>query len=360
MSERKLSTVRVIDEITPIPDADSIETARIGGWEVVVKKDEFKVGDMVVYFETDSWIPNKLAPFLSKGKEPRQYMGVKGEKLRTVRLRKQLSQGLILPLNCLASSGIPFVDKIAHKVFALATRSNLFCKYLLSTDFSKHLNVNKWELQLPAALGGIAKGNFPSFLCRTDQERCQNLSKELTQNAMQEFEVSIKLDGSSLTVFVKDGVPGVCSRNLELKESDDNSFWKCAKQNQLIEAIQSTGRNLALQSEMLGTGIQGNQEKVIGLDSYVFDIFDIDMGKYLPPPERTALINQMNDSGFDKVKQVPILGVFALNHTIKELLVHAEGPSMNSPQREGLVWKRLDGQFSFKAISNKWLLKNDV
>jgi RNA ligase (TIGR02306 family) len=360
MSERKLVTIRVIDEITPIPDADAIVAARIGGWEVVVKKDEFKVGDLIVYFEVDSWIPTKLAPFLSKGKEPRQYMGIKGEKLRTVRLRKQLSQGLILPLDCLFSEGNTLTNKFARSVFTLATRFDFFREYVLGMEFSKRLNVNKWELQLPAALGGIAKGNFPSFLHRSDQERCQNLSRAITDNAGQEFEVSIKLDGSSLTVFVKDGVPGVCSRNLELLETADNAFWKCARQNQLIEAIQSTGRNLALQSEMIGMGIQGNQEKITGIDSYVFDIFDIDTGKYLPPAERTAIINQITALGFNGVKQVPILGTFTLNHSIPDLLEMADGPSLTAKQREGLVWKRLDGQFSFKAISNKWLLKNDV
>ena len=95
---RKLATVRVIDAIRPIPDADAIECAIVGGWTVVVKRGEFAPGDIAVYCEIDSWIPTELAPFLSKGQEPREYEGVKGERLRTIRLRGTTSQGLLLKI----------------------------------------------------------------------------------------------------------------------------------------------------------------------------------------------------------------------------------------------------------------------
>ena len=95
--QRKLASIREITEIRPIPDADAIECAIVGGgWPVVVKRGDFSPGDLAVYFEIDSWIPHKLAPFLSKGKKPREYNGVKGERLRSVRLRGALSQGLLL------------------------------------------------------------------------------------------------------------------------------------------------------------------------------------------------------------------------------------------------------------------------
>ena len=95
---RKLATIRRIDALTPIDGADAIECATVGGWKVVVKKGEYTVGDLAVYCEIDSWIPTELAAFLSKGKEPREFEGIKGERLRTVKLRGQLSQGLLLPL----------------------------------------------------------------------------------------------------------------------------------------------------------------------------------------------------------------------------------------------------------------------
>ena len=93
-----MSQIVRIDAVDSIPGADAIEVATVGGWKVVVKKGEFSVGDLAVYAEVDSWIPTELAPFLSNGKEPRIYNGVLGERLRTVTLKKQISQGLLLPL----------------------------------------------------------------------------------------------------------------------------------------------------------------------------------------------------------------------------------------------------------------------
>ncbi len=93
-----MATIRRIDEIRPIEGADAIEAAVVGGWVVVIKKGEFKAGDLAVYLEIDSWVPHEIAPFLSKGQEPREYNGVKGERLRTVKLRGTTSQGLLLKL----------------------------------------------------------------------------------------------------------------------------------------------------------------------------------------------------------------------------------------------------------------------
>jgi RNA ligase (TIGR02306 family) len=95
---RKMATIRKIDDIRPIEGADAIECAVVGGWQVVVKKGEYNVGDLAVYLEIDSFVPHELAPFLSKGQEPREFNGVKGERLRTVKLRGVTSQGLLLPL----------------------------------------------------------------------------------------------------------------------------------------------------------------------------------------------------------------------------------------------------------------------
>jgi RNA ligase (TIGR02306 family) len=99
MSERKLASIQIIQEIKPIPDADLICAYRINGWWIVSKVNEFNVGESVVYLEVDSWVPTELAPFLSKGKEPKEYNGVKGERLRSQKFKKQISQGLILPIN---------------------------------------------------------------------------------------------------------------------------------------------------------------------------------------------------------------------------------------------------------------------
>lgn len=159
--ERKLASVRKVTDILPIPDADAIECAIVGGgWPVVVKKGEFQVGDLAIYFEIDSWIPHELAPFLSKGKEPREYNGVKGERLKTVRLRGQLSQGLLLHISLKLN-----LDFSYHvTAFERGLQEG--------DDVTELLGIQKWEAPVPACLAGQVRGNFPSFLVKTDQERC--------------------------------------------------------------------------------------------------------------------------------------------------------------------------------------------
>lgn len=103
MTERKLATIRRIAEVKEIVGADAIEAVRVDGWWVVVKKGEYQVGQLAVYLEVDSWVPTDIAPFLTKaGHEPKEYEGIKGERLRTVKLRGQLSQGLLLPISVIS------------------------------------------------------------------------------------------------------------------------------------------------------------------------------------------------------------------------------------------------------------------
>ena len=170
------------------------------------------------------------------------------------------------------------------------------------------------------------------------------------------WEVTEKLDGSSMTVYVFDEDEGVCSRNLNLKETDTNSLWKLARKYDMIGKIRATGRNLALQGEIIGEGIQGNPYKLKGQDFYLFDIYDIDQGKYLTPHERHDLVETMG------IKHVPWISFTRamLDDTVETLLHEAEGKSQlcATTEREGLVFKSHDAKHSFKAISNKFLLKS--
>jgi len=159
MTERKLASIRKITDIQPIEGADFIQVATVDGWKVVVKRGEFNVGDLAVYLEIDSWVPHELAPFLSNGKEPRDYNGVKGERLRTIKLRGQVSQGLLLNLD----------DDV---VYGALLGSN---DWFEGQDHTEQLGIQKWEAPIPAQLAGKAKGNFPTGLIpKTDQERIQN------------------------------------------------------------------------------------------------------------------------------------------------------------------------------------------
>ena len=335
---RKMAVIRKIDAIDPINGADAIECATIGGWKVVVKKGEFNVGDCVVYCEIDSWIPTKLAPFLSKGKEPREFEGIKGERLRTVKLRGQLSQGLLLNL-----------DQVIPETHSFGE----------GADVSEYLGVIKWERPMNAQLAGMAKGNFPSLIPKTDQERVQNLVQEIisASEAGMKFEVTEKLEGSSMTCYLIDGEFGVCSRNLDLKETVENTFWQVARRDGIEEKMREDGHfvSFAIQGELIGPGIQGNIYKLSKPEFRVFDVYNISDGCYISPSERQTLITMMG------LLHVPVMVEdyeLAGAGGIEGLLSFAEAKSVIQLQieREGIVFKEINGGMTFKVISNKYLL----
>jgi RNA ligase (TIGR02306 family) len=341
--ERMMAWVAKISEVSDIPTANSICAYRVGGWWVVDKKNAYNVDDLCIYVSIDSWIPHELAPFLSKGKEPREFNGVRGERLRTIRLRGQVSQGLLLPIEV---------------VFPGKERD--FWYSAVDQDVTDSLGIQKWEAPIPAQLAGDVEGPFPDYIPKTDQERIQNLTEELKQwqnNPAFTWEISEKLDGSSMTVFVNGDAQGVCSRNWQLKETAGNTMWRVARQSQLLEKIAHTGRNLALQGEIIGVGIQGNAYAVSGHEFKVFDIYDIDRGDYMTPIERRDFCQTY------AIDHVPVIAVKSvIQEYVQGILTMADGKSQlnTKTDREGLVFKcNTFGGPGFKAISNRWLIKND-
>ena len=163
---RKLVTMRMIHELIPIPGADVIELARVEGWQVIVRKGEYKAGDYCLYFEIDSFLPESDSRYsLLMKASTRTFEGVKGHKLRTIKLRGQLSQGFVLPLELFPELALPVKDEER--------------KALRKQDFAEQLGIKKFEAPIPAQLNGAFKGDFPSFIRKTDQERCQNLIEEI-------------------------------------------------------------------------------------------------------------------------------------------------------------------------------------
>ena len=335
---RKLATIRKIDELNPIEGADAIECAVVGGWKVVAQKGLYNVGDLAVYFEIDSWIPTKLAPFLSKGKEPREFEGVKGERLKTIKLRGQLSQGLLMPLAEI------------NKFFEVTPH------WSEDEDMTEVLGILKWEKPMNAQLAGVCRGNFPSLIPKTDQERVQNLKKEITAavEAGLAFEVTEKLEGSSMTVYLMDGEFGVCSRNMDLKETEGNSFWATARRDDIESKLRALGMdNVAIQGELIGPGIQGNIYKLSQPEFHVYDIYDIKAGIYVNPDHRWDVVGKLG------LTHVPVIWhEFGLAADVDAIIAQADGSSwLNKEQeREGIVFKQVNGGMSFKAISNKYLL----
>ena len=336
--ERKLATIRIINDIRPIEGADMIELATVGGWNVVVAKNVgHKVGDHVVYCEIDSFLPiREEFEFLRKSSYKK--MGdQEGFRLKTIKLRGQVSQGLILPMSVFGEFGWTAYEGL---------------------DVTDRLGIVKYEPPIPAELSGKVKGGFPSFLHKTDEERVQNLVKEYNEykfTSAHQFYMTEKLDGSSATFYMNEGEFGVCSRNLELLETEGNTFWKVARELDLENKLKDKG-NICLQGELIGEGIQGNPYKIKGQTVHFFNGFDIDKRQRLNINEFLILLDEL------ELTSVPILDVaMSLPETVTGMLELAEGKSRlnDKTEREGVVVRSLDNTISFKAISNKFLLKNE-
>lgn len=204
-----------------------------------------------------------------------------------------------------------------------------------------------------AQLAGVAKGNFPSLIPKTDQERVQNLTAEIAAAQGSFYEVTEKLEGSSMTCYLIDGEFGVCSRNLDLKRDENNAFWKTAIRDNIEAMMRMIGGQFAIQGELIGPGIQDNIYKLMDTKFYVFDMYNIEEGKYLDPVSRRVLTSGM------RLNHVPVINeLMQISTDVAGLLAMAEGDSAlnENQEREGIVFKHIAGGMTFKAISNKYLL----
>jgi len=253
------------------------------------------------------------------------------------KLKGVVSQGLLLPLSV---------------VFELDPQTSVD---IVGTNVSEILGVMKWEP--PAEFQSPdAKGLFPSFIPKTDQERIQNLKSEYQKwyDESNQWEVTEKLDGSSMTVFFNNSEIGVCSRNLELKESTENTFWKTAQSSGAIESLKVLGKNIALQGELIGPGIQGNKYNLSEFMFYIYDVFDIDAQEYYLVADRRQIVNHLG------LLHVPVYYDAELQtDCIQAVIQDAEGKSCLciTTERKGKVYKNTKTHESFKAISNRWLMK---
>lgn len=327
---RKLATIQKIAEVQPIEGADKICKYKVNGWWVVDQVGKYNVGDNVVYCEVDSYLPIRDEfEFLRKSSYKKMSDGTEGFRLKTIKLRGQISQGLLLPCN--------FFD-VAE-----------------GDDVSERLGIVKYEPPIPACLSGQVKGNFPAFLNKTDEERIQNLSDVYSIWKSNVFYVTEKLDGSSMTCYIKDGEFGVCSRNMDLTETEGNAFWQAARSAKIEERLRHKGYdNICIQGELLAPGVQGNKYKVSKPELRVFNVFDIVTGEYFSKDDMKDFCWRL------ELNTVPILDEqFLLPDSIEDLLKYAEGKSeLADVEREGVVVRTDGKKISFKVISNKFLLKH--
>ena len=347
---RKLTSIKKIDNLSEIPNADKIEKATIGGWEIVVQKGLHSIGDNVLVFEIDSLLPEDLLKELNLWHETNnkgKLSGKMGNRLTTLKLRGQISQGMVIPLR----------DIKDYNVMGFERFSQL--------NLDTHFGITKYEPEIPFELQGEVLGANPTFFPMTEEERIQNIPQIFELYKDKEFIVHEKLDGTSMTIYYNLGHFGVCGRNWEYKENFNNTLWRIA--DKFRDKIPRA--KFALSGELIGPGIQGNIYKLKECEFRPFSL-------YYPwrYDKEFATDHELNEICLELgLTPCPLVCKMKLPATMKELLEFADGPSLlnKDTNREGLVFRTVNSEYaqgvsignknnllSFKVISNLYLLSS--
>jgi RNA ligase (TIGR02306 family) len=330
---RALVTIQRVKAITAIPDSDFLEAAHIMGWTCVVKKGEFREGDLGVYFEVDSFLPvDPRYEFLRGSSYRENEDNGKGFRIRTAKMRGQLSQGLFLSL-----AQFPGIAGAAE-----------------GDDVTEKLGVKKWYIPETAGAGGTIIGDRPAGIPASDEIRVQSALELLDQLRGKPYYITTKMDGTSGIVYYLDGKIGCCSRNKEIKDEADALYWSPVYRYGLKEKLAARGKNIVLTGEICGPGIQKNRLRLSALDWYVFDVKDWDSGSYVPYDKALEICASL---GLPFVPLEERGDSFA--YSLEELLEKARGKYPSGLDKEGIVVRDAASPkaVSFKVLNNDALLK---
>ena len=364
---RKLATVQQITALDPIQGADRIEVATILGWQVVVKKGEFKVGNYVVYVEIYSILPDR---------PEFEFMRERKFRVRTIKLRQQVSQGICFPLSILPvgnwKEGDDVTDRLGIKKYdpqAEQERKETERQLAIhKSRMSKFLGRYKWYRRLFMKIKGD-RIPMPSFITKTDEDRIQLFPNACTNWAGLRFFVTEKLDGQSATYFMipnpkrglfqKKWIFGVCSRNFQLMKPDNSSYWSVARKYNIEKWMRDycsqNNTGLIIQGEIIGPKIQGNKYGMEDYGFYVFNIIEYNDGR----KRKLDFFQQHATCAILGLNPVPYAGDRQLESSIREEVEKAKGYSYlrHGVEREGLVLRNYDHDISFKVINPDFLLK---
>jgi RNA ligase (TIGR02306 family) len=336
--DRKLASIQRITKLDPIEGADRILRASILGWKVIVKKDDFKEGDLCVFFEVDSILPfNPWNDFLRDKNRPEKPI-----RLKTVKMKRQISEGLAMPLNILEG-------------LQVATEEG--------TDLTEVLGVQKFEEYVISNPTEV-KGNFPVFLKKTDETRIQSIAYILDRYKGLTFVAREKADGESTTIYNYNDAFGVCSRNLDLKDLEGNKYWSVVRKYNLQSDLPLFAHNRAIQGELVGPYHAHNRLELKERDFYIFSVYDIEQRNY-------CIDDAVNETAhIFKMKICPKFYEFTLDHTVDQLVEMSTVRSKINPEvwAEGLVFRPATktiedpdiGRLSFKVINPEYKLKHGL
>jgi RNA ligase (TIGR02306 family) len=330
---RSLVTVQKVKMISPIVDSDFLELAHVMGWQCVVKKGEFQKGDMGVYFEVDSFLPEEPRyEFLRNTSYRDNVDNGKGFRIRTVRMRGQLSQGLMLPLE-----KFPELESFNE-----------------GDDLTEKLRVKKWYIPETGNDGGVIIGDRPYGIPASDEIRIQSALELLELLEGKPYYITTKMDGTSCIVYYIDGKIGSCSRNKEIKDDENALYWMPVYKYGLKEKLAQYGKNIVITGEICGPGIQKNKLRLTDIEWSVFDIKNWDSGSYYSYDD---LLTICNDLG------IPIVPLEErgdnFSYTLEVLLEKARGNYPSGIDKEGIVVRdsKRPKAISFKVLNNDALLK---
>lgn len=316
MTMNGLVYVGKIIEVKEIPNANKIEAVTAvcgsgGKWSGVVQKNQFVVGDLCEVYLQDSLLPQiPKFSFMEKHKY----------RIKMSRFLGVPSEALIMPLTIDGYVGYDITDLVG---------------------------VIKYEKPMPAYIGGDIMGNFPSFIPKTDEPNFQRVPEMIQALQGQKYYATIKMDGSSGTMFNHDGRFGVCSRNYELKQTNNNAFWRIALK---YEGLLPSG--YAVQFEVAGPGIQGNPIGLKEVQMFAFNVYDIVDHKYLDFQMFRKFCYEYD------IPMVPVIS-WGLRFDLNDdgLRNYAEQKYSNGKPAEGIVIRplieqRINGdRLSFKVIN---------
>lgn len=354
--ERKLASIQKIIKLEAIENADKIEKATVLGWELVVKKGEFKEEQLCIYCEVDSILPDK---------PEFEFLRERKFRIKTIKLRGQVSQGICFPVSILGKGkftegqdvtellGITKYDPQAE----FERKEALKIESIKKNRLNKFMNRFSWYRRL-----FLDRLPFPTFIRKTDEPRVQLFPHICDQEKDTWFYVTEKIDGCSATYFaLRTGkfwnpvIYGVCSRNFQLLKDDGSVYWDVFRKYNIKEYLKDILKwqknYVIIQGEILSPKVQGNK---YGLKENKFYIFDMYLGDRRMNPFELHLLKN--------IPSVPLLFAndYKLPSSIKELVEFSKGQSkLANIHREGLVLRCPDKNISFKVINPDFLLKYD-
>lgn len=345
---RKLASIQRIWQIEPIEGADRIELAHVLGWQCVVNKGQFSPMDIGVYFEIDSFLPIRPEfEFMRASSYKKTDIMGEGFRLRTLKFRGQISQGLLLPI-----SQFPEIPQDVE----------------VGLDVTDLLGVRKWEIEERVTTGGTVIGTLPYDIPHTDETRVQEEPELIDAFSGLEYYISTKMDGSSHSIGIDENGFHVTGHNYEYKDDGSSAFYGLvnargyrAKMEQFMET--ENLHTLTIQGELCAPGIQKNRLRLTKPEWYVFTIRE--NGKRVGLNRMLDLCDRLG------MEHVPIeetdIDLPAKYPTVEALLARADGEYPNGGKKEGIVIRPTEPVFcplisaslSMKVVSNKYLLKND-